>query len=149
MLGIGGQDSQVPDVTVGGARGRGRAVVRRLDLGQWESEARTPKFQITPRLRAQALGAKSDQSAGSWVFIRSDVIASRAASVWNGEIFLACIPGSRIEGGAQKLLRTGLGGRGASDSRFLREERGPRSGSARGPEQGGAAGSLLRAALEP
>lgn len=98
--------------SVGAGAGAGLSLARRLDLGQWESEARTPRFQITPRLGAQALGAKSDQSADSWVFIRSDVIARRAASVWNGEIFLACIPGSPIEGGAQKLPEDRAGGAG-------------------------------------
>lgn len=57
--------------------GEGLLIAKRLDLGRWESEAWTPRFQMTPRLGAQILGAKSNQSSDSWVFICSDVVASR------------------------------------------------------------------------
>lgn len=98
-------------------------------------------------LGAQILGAKSNGSSDSWVFIRSVVVASRASQVWNPGIFLACIPGARIEGGARELLEDRAGGQGASDSGFWQKGRGPRRRSARGPEQGGAVGSFFRPAL--
>lgn len=87
-------------------------IAKRLDLGRWEWDARPPRFQRTPRLGAQILGAKSNGSSDSRVFICSAVVASRASQVWNPRIFLACIPGARIEGGAPELLEDRAGGQG-------------------------------------
>ena len=78
VLGIGGRDSWVPDVTVDGGRGRA-AESKTPGSGAVGVGARPARFPMTPRRGAQILGAKSNGSSDSWVFICSDVVASRAS----------------------------------------------------------------------
>lgn len=85
------------------------------------------------------MAQRSSQSSDSRVF-RVEAVANGASWLWKGEIFLARIPGSWKEGGAQKLNEDGAGG-----ARFLvpaRGEGGSRGRCARVPEQGGAEGSF-------